>query len=149
MARTMTDRSSAGFGRLCRRMNDADQDGGFSLLESVIAFTMFMIVLVSVTSLLVTTVRETALMRDRTAAINLATQQIELMRVQNMTGQGINTGGVTTLHGVAYTVAVTASPTFTVNPACQSGSSRQVNVTVSWNGTDGPHAASYDTVLAC
>lgn len=145
MARLKTPTwSSAGFGRF---RGAASDDSGFSLLESVIAFGIFMIVLVSVSSMLVSAGRLTTTTRDRTAAANLAAEQIELMREQNANGQGVNTGGPILLRGITYTVAVSAFPAF--NGACASGSSRQVSVTVSWNGGDGQHATRDDTVIAC
>lgn len=144
MARTNTRRVSAGFGRLC---GSGAEDEGFTLLESVIAFGMFMIVFVTVSSLLVSNGRLTTNTRDRTAATNLASQQIELMREQAANGQGVNLGGPISLKGVVYTVGVSATPTFA--SSCASGSSRQVSVIVTWTGQDGPHSTRDDTVIAC
>jgi Tfp pilus assembly protein PilV len=146
MARSMTSRSSAGFGFagfgawLGRRCDD---DAGFTLAEAIVAFTLFLVLVTSATWWLVKTVQLTTANRDKVAAANLATQEIERLRSEANSGQQLDlTAHAVTLHNTDYTV----TPVFNPTGSCATGSSRTVSVTVSWSGAN---PIRYDSVLAC
>jgi Tfp pilus assembly protein PilV len=79
MARSTTTRSSAGFGSAGSGTR-CDDDAGFTLAEAIVAFTLFLILVTSATWWLVKTVQLTTTNRDKVAAANLATQEIERLR---------------------------------------------------------------------
>ena len=141
MARSMTSRLSAGHGR-ARRTDDR----GFSLVESVTAFTIFMIVASAATWWLVKTVQLTGLTRDRVTAANLATQQLEKLRGESNAGQSLDSGAKSVVvHGGTFTVTTSLTPGSTAT--CATGSSRQVSISVTWPAATTP--VRYDSVLAC
>jgi Tfp pilus assembly protein PilV len=146
MARSKTTRSSAAFGfaafgdRVGRR---SGEDAGFTLAEAIVAFTLFLVLVTSATWWLVKTVQLTTTNRDKVAAANLATQEIERLRGEaNLIQQLDATTHVVTLHNTDYTV----SPVFTPAGSCAIGATRAVTVTVSWPGGN---PVRYDSVLAC
>jgi type II secretory pathway pseudopilin PulG len=148
MARSTTTRSSAGFGftrfgaRLRRR---GDEDAGFTLAESIVSFTLFLILVTSATWWLVKTVQLSTANRDKIAAANLATQEIERLRGEASGTKQLDPSAHTvTLHNVVYTVTPVLTPTLAAG--CATGTSRQISVSVSW-----AEAAPirYDSVLAC
>jgi Tfp pilus assembly protein PilV len=150
MARSTTTWSSAGFGfagfgaRLAEQLRRrSGEDAGFTLAEAIVAFTLFLVLVTSATWWLVKTVQLTTTNRDKVAAANLATQEMERLRSEANSGQQLDlTTHAVTLHNTDYTVA----PVFTPTGSCATGSSRTVSVTVSWSGGN---PIRYDSVLAC
>jgi Tfp pilus assembly protein PilV len=146
MARSMTTRSSAGFGFAAfgaRLRRGSAEDAGFTLAEAIVAFTLFLVLVTSATWWLVKTVQLTTTNRDKVAAANLATQEIEKLRSEANGSQQLDaTVHNVTLHNTNYTV----TPVFTPAGSCATGASRSVSVTVSWPGGS---PIRYDSVLAC
>src|SRR5689334_24384006 len=103
MARSTTTRSSAGFGsaRFVARFRHDDDDAGFTLAEAIVSFTLFLILVTSATWWLVKTVQLTTTNRDKVAAANLATQEIERLRSEANGSQQLDaTSHIVTLHNV-------------------------------------------------
>jgi type II secretory pathway pseudopilin PulG len=143
MARSTTTRSSTGHA-LARL---ADDDGGFTLVEAMVAFALFTIMATTATFGLVQIIRATNTNKDRVAAANLATQEVERLRGQHNANQQLDSAAQTSsLHGTSFTVTPTLNPIATAT--CPDGTSRGVTVMVTWNGS-GSHPVRYDTVLAC
>ena len=145
MARSTTTRSSAGFGSagFDTRLRRADEDAGFTLAEAIVAFTLFLILVTSATWWLVKTVQLTTTNRDKVAAANLATQEIERLRSEANGSQQLDaTVHTVTLHNTDYTV----TPVFTPSGSCATGATRTISVTVNWPGGS---SIRYDSVLAC
>src|SRR5690348_10155027 len=103
MARIATARSAAGR----RFVNDA----GFSLVESVVALTMFIVLAGAATAWLITTIHLTSLTRNRLEATTLASQQLEKIREERNVGQVLDSGvHVVTFRNVAFNVTSTLNP---------------------------------------
>lgn len=140
MARSMTSRSSAGHGRACH------PDAGFTLAESIVAFGIFIVISTAALWWLIDTVKLTGQNRDRITASALANQKLEKLRGESNAGQSLDSGTTpVTVHGITYTVTTSLTPGSTDN--CDTGSSRQVSVSVTWSGASAP--IRYDSVLAC
>ena len=140
MARSTTTRSAAGLG--CARTK-ADDDAGFSLVEALVSFTLFIIISGFATLALVNLIQVTSVSRDRTAASNLAAQEIEKMRSQSFTGHQVDSAAFTVSeHNVTFTVTPTANPA--ISTACATGSKRQVSVVVSWSAMAKTRSTRYD-----
>jgi Tfp pilus assembly protein PilV len=148
MARSTTTRSSAGFGFAvfgARFRRGSDEDAGFTLAEAIVAFTLFLVLVTSATWWLVKTVQLTTTNRDKVAAANLATQEMERLRSEANGGQQLDASTHTvTLHNTDYLVTPVFTPATGTN--CLTGASRAVSVTVSWPGGT---PIRYDSVLAC
>jgi Tfp pilus assembly protein PilV len=143
MARSMTSRSSAG--RRCVRAVAAD-DAGFTLAEVLVSLGLFMVISLTALYGLVTTLKLTNVTKDRVAAAQLATQELERLRSQNTKFQLDSTARTVTLHGIPFTVTPSLTPA--ANGNCPTGSSRKVTVIVTWNSTPA-RSARYDSVLSC
>jgi type II secretory pathway pseudopilin PulG len=138
MARIATARSAAGHRFV--------GDNGFSLVESVVALTLFIVLAGAATAWLITTIHLTSLTRNRLEASSLATQELEKIREERNVGQVLDSGvRVVTFHNVAFNVNATLNPG--TSGSCATGQSRQVSVVVSWTGATAP--VRVDSVLAC
>jgi len=143
MARCTTTRSAAGRGM---SGDDRDNDSGFSLVESVVALTIFAVVAASATMWLVKTIQLTSITSGRTAAIAVAGQQLEKVREERNSGRQLDSGNATvTLENRSFTVDTTLNPAG--DAACATGSTRQVTVSVTWPGDSTP--IRVDSELAC
>ena len=131
MARTMTFRSSAGL--------DLSEDGGFTLLESVVALTMFIIVLTFGAIGVTQTIRLTNTTSAKVSAANIATEELERLRFNNLTGHGVQLLPPDQTIPSGYTVTNSTG-------ACALGT-KTLTVTVTWG--DGTHSVVYDSELAC
>ena len=131
MARTKTARSSAGHG-LC-------EDGGFTLLESVVALTMFIIVLTFGALGVTETIRLTGTTSAKVSAANIATEELERLRFNNLTGHGVQLLPPDQTIPAGYNVTNSLG-------TCANGS-ETLTVNVAWG--DGTHSVTYDSELAC
>ena len=130
------------------QLADAAEDG-FTLVEVLVAFTMFVIISFASLTALYTIVKSTAITQNRVAAANLARQEIERLREQNSTASqldGTTPITSTTAQGTTYTITPTMNPAATAT--CSPGTERQVSVVVSWQNS-GLRNVRYDTVLSC
>jgi prepilin-type N-terminal cleavage/methylation domain-containing protein len=143
MARSMTARSSAG-----RRLSEVvADDSGFTLAEVLVSLGLFVVISVTAMYGLITTLKLTNVTKDRVAAANLATQELERLRSQNETDAQLDsTVRTVTLRGIAFTVTPSLSPA--ANADCAPGSARSVSVVVTWNSNPARNAR-YDSVLSC
>jgi prepilin-type N-terminal cleavage/methylation domain-containing protein len=138
MARIATARSAAG--------HRPSPDAGFSLIESVVALTLFVVIAGAATAWLINTINLTTLSRDRLEATALASQQLEKIREERNVGQELDaTTHTVTFHNVTFDVVATTNPA--INTYCPSGQSRQVSVVVNWTGATAP--VRVDSELAC
>jgi hypothetical protein len=81
------------------------------------------------------------------SAANLARQEIERLRGQNLSAAALDSTAIpVTLKGTTFTITPTMTPTAT--GTCAPGASRQVTVRVTWNNS-GTRSVRYDTVLSC
>lgn len=141
MARSVTTRLSAGHGHA-----RTSTDSGFTILESLAAFTIFIIVASAATWWLIKTVQLTGETRDKVTAADLATQQLERLRGESNAGQSLNSDARSVVvHNVTFSVTTLLNPGST--DPCATGASRQVTVSVSWPAATAP--IRYESVLAC
>ncbi len=92
-----------------RARNAASQDGGFALIEVLIAIALLLVVLVPSTELIETTVQQSINTRDRVAALEMAEQGLEQISNDSITTleADLNTNWAlnsATVAGVTYTV---------------------------------------------
>jgi Tfp pilus assembly protein PilV len=130
-------------------------EGGFTMVEVVMAIFIFALVITGVTVGMTSSLNLTRQNRNRSIAANLASQEMDTVRSTDFVdiplGQVVSTQSV---DGVAYTITREAG-WVTANAAsgpCQapSGSSLaylSVRVSVSWNGMKGVKAPVSDTVI--
>jgi prepilin-type N-terminal cleavage/methylation domain-containing protein len=143
MARSKTAQSSAGY-RFARSV--LRRDGGFTLVEVLVAMTLFMIVSGAAIWWLVETMKLTGTVRDQVTASNLASQELEKIRAERNAGQQLDSGvSSVTLHNMTFSVKSLLNPSS--KSTCATGSSRQVTVVVSWPSS--ASAVSLTSELAC
>lgn len=144
MARSKTAKSSPGHRRFPGLAGGDDH--GFSLVEVLVALTLFMIVSAAAIWWLVETIKLTGTIRDRVAASNVATQELEKIRAERNSGQQLDSGTISVnLHDVTFSVQSVLNPSGAAT--CATGSSRQVTVVVTWpNSSSGVRLTSE---LAC
>ena len=160
MIRSMTARSRAGHAdsrstaaENVAAMTDASDvasdasaaEDGFTLVEVLVAFTIFVIIATASMNALYTIVKSTAVTQSRVSAANLARQEIERLREQNSVNSELDTSPIssTTPQGTTYTITP-----FGTSAACSPNGERQVSVVVSWQNS-GLRNVRYDTVLSC
>jgi prepilin-type N-terminal cleavage/methylation domain-containing protein len=129
------------------RVEALRDDAGFTLVEVVVAATILVFVVASAAYGLTQNVHLTGVAVDRTAAANLATQELEQLRNENANGRALDGGPyAVTVRGIEYTVTPSLSPSATA--ACPAGTTRRVTVTVA--PTRAPSRSTrYDSVLTC
>lgn len=145
-------------------------ESGFSLAEAVIAALVLAILSVSVSVLLLTSIHQSLVDKQRVAASSLAEREMEIVR--NSFGQSdtsalavVNAGlvvnpdpvsgaGASLVDGTAYTVTRDSSwiPNGTGVSACDGGGqvtypSVRVTVTVTWPGMGAVRPVTSDTIL--
>jgi type II secretory pathway pseudopilin PulG len=145
MPRSRSPRSAADRGRLhVARLRD---DSGFTLVEAIVAFAIFIVMSVSATYGLISTIRLSNITQNRVAAANLAAQALEQLRLQNNASSQLDASvRAVVLRGTTFTVTPSLYPGAT--STCSLGSSRRVTVTVTWPGS-GSRSPRYDSVLTC
>lgn len=132
MARSMTHRSSTGHG-------SSRDDAGFTLLESVVALTMFVIVLTFGAIGISQTIRLTGVTSAKVGAANIATGEIERLRLANLTG-----------HALVLTPPAGSIPsTFQVTDTTGTCSSGVLPLTVAVTWGSGARSVVYNSELAC
>lgn len=146
-------------------------DSGMTLIELIVAMSLFLVLITSSMSVLLVALRTTEVNRDRVAAANLAGREIEILRGQfNGASRGPGTvsigpvdnqnpltgaaGSPVVLDNVSYKVTRTAQWTTvgaTTVSACDDGTNDElaflrVNVKVTWSRDNGS-SISMDTIL--
>ena len=132
MARLKTYRSTAGHGSF------ASEDDGFSLLESVVALTLFVIVLTFGAVGVTQTIHLTGVTSAKVQAANLATQEIERLRLANLTGHALVLNPPSGTVPAGYTAQETTG-------SCVNGD-LLLTVAIAW---DGDRSVTYNSELAC
>jgi len=124
---------------------------GISLVEVLVAISVFAVVLVGLTGALISGVRSVGDQRLRTAATRVATDHLETLRslpFDQLDAQaGVRT--TTTPDGRAFTVETVVTPidAATGSPAT-GGSVRQITALVSWTSGGAQRNVSYTTAIA-
>ncbi len=122
----------------------ADPDGGFSLVESLVAMVIFLIMTAAAATAMITGNNASQTSRTRVVETNLARTELNQAVAQptpSPTTYTVNPGGN------AYTVArsVQVMPTPSATGACPTGSVRQITVNVTWAG----RSVSMTTAQSC
>lgn len=136
-------------GRLARRVESAgDADGGFTVLEAVVSFTLFVTVAASAINGVVNSLQASHISQRRVDAANIAQAFI--------TSAQANTATVTVESGREYSANV-LTETFEVKrwitfsnlggTQCSPGATFTVSVTVA--DSDGHYLARSDSVVTC
>lgn len=137
MARTKTPRSTAGHGSSVSA--DPGSDAGFTLVESVVALGLFVIVLTFGAIGITQTIHLTGVTSAKVGAANIATEEIERLRLANLTGHALvltpPSGSVPTSFRVTNTTG-----------SCVNGT-LPLSTSVTWG--DGTRTITYDSELAC
>jgi len=131
-------------------------EDGFTIIEVMVAMTVFAMIAAGVAAGIVSSVYLTQDNRSREAALNLASQEVDLVRSAKDIFTVTNTSTVQVVAGQDYSVRrttnwITSTGTDTV---CGAGdgtlSYKRVNVDVSWtNGTSSsPRSVTMDTLIA-
>jgi prepilin-type N-terminal cleavage/methylation domain-containing protein len=143
--------------RLAERLRAVrEQEDGFTIIEVMVAMTIFALIAMGVAAGIVSSVYLTQDNRSREAAINLATQEIDAVRSTKDVFSVTNMTSPQTVAKQNYTVSrttnwITSSGT---DNACGAGdgqlSYKRVSVKVSWsNGTSStPRSVVMDTMIA-
>jgi len=120
------------------RLND---QGGFTLIEALIALLVFTIGILATVSMQVVALEGNSIARNNTAAAAIAANVIEELRKlpfdHASLGQGAHERGFVGHHRVAYTV----------QEADILANTKTVRVTVAWNDGNTPRSLSVDYVL--
>src|SRR6476660_4340676 len=136
MTRSKTTRSTAGHGS---SVSSSTPDAGFTLAESIVALTLFVIVLTFGAIGITQTIHLTGVTSAKVAASNIATQEIERLRLANLTGHALvltpPSGSVPSAYSVTNTIGT-----------CVSGV-LPLTVAVTWG--DQTRTITYDSELAC
>jgi len=145
-ARTTPHRMQRLWHRIGYRTRPQHTDGGFTLLEVVVSFTIFAIIASAAVVAIVNGIKVSDYTSDRVQAANVA--QAVLQQAQANPSGVIATPtpapSITSVGGKSFVVARTAS----VPAGCPAGSSIPVTVVVSWtNGSS--RQVRMDTVIAC
>ena len=136
MARSKTIRSLAGHGSSHFHRGT---DDGFTLAESIVALTLFVIVLTFGAIGITQTIQLTGVTSSKVAAANIANQEIERLRLANLTGHDPVLTPPSGSIPSGYQVTETAGD-------CVTGA-KTLTVVVSWG--DGSRTITYDSELAC
>jgi prepilin-type N-terminal cleavage/methylation domain-containing protein len=114
-------------------------DAGFTLVESVVALALFVIVLTFGAIGITQTIHLTGVTSAKVGAANIATQEIERLRLANLTGHALvltpPNGSVPASFRVSNTTG-----------AC-TGGTLALTTAVTWG--DGSRTITYDSELAC
>lgn len=137
---------------LRKRLRPHD-DGGFALMETVVAMVIFVVVATGAVVAAISGVHASDDSRNRVAATNIAQSDLEQARAiptpapaSYSTSAANNAQRYTVTREITtYTADATATPSDT---ACPAGGELQIRVTVKWPGGAG-HEVRAGTVLAC
>lgn len=137
-----------------RRDRTVTRDGGFTLVEAVMAMAVFSVLATVALGAIVQTTRVTGSTIRRTAATNLAMRQIEAVR--SLSAQSIPDGlqvSTQTVGGITYTIKQTArySAAGATASLCSSGTSlayKSVTVLVTWPNMGTVKPVRADTLRA-
>ena len=136
MTRSKTARSEAGHGS---SDSLAACDEGFTLAEAIVALTLFVIVLTFGAIGITQTIKLTGVTSAKVTAANIATQEIERLRLANLTGHALvltpPSGSVPSAYRVTNTIGT-----------CSNGV-LPLTVAVTWG--DSTRTITYDSELAC
>jgi len=110
------------------RIKRIGADGGFTILEVIVASFLLAVGLVATAQLTVMATGQVALQRQQSDATSLAQQTIEALRDVNFSNLTSGSSTTTTVSGTTYTV----NPI--VQPGIPQANTTMVTVTVSWRG---------------
>ncbi len=113
--------------------------GGFSLIETLVALSLFAMTAATMGQFLVTQIRHASNNHLQTKAYSLAAEQLEATRALRFNDMLASTRTVA-FNGVQYTVATD------VDDDTPSNGLKTIEVDVSWNDPTGPKNVSVSTV---
>ena len=130
--------------RITRRLSGVRRDAGFSLVESVVAMVLFMIMSAAGITAVIAGQNATQASRTRVAQTNIARGDLNQARAQPTPSPTTYTA---TAGANAYVVTrnVQVLPTPSSSGACPTGSLRRIDVTVRWS----TRSVNMTTAVAC
>lgn len=133
--------------RACHRLGNARNDDGFTVLEVVVAMTIFVIVAVGAAGGVLNGIKASNSTTNRVGGANVAQSDLDQARVQptpSPTSYATNAPS-----GGSYTVTRTVTmPTPSGSTACPAGSEMTISVVVTGPGRS-TSSVKMQTVVAC
>ena len=122
-------------------------DGGFTMIETIVALTIFVVISVAATAAVVAGTNAAKTSRNRVTGTNVVQSDLEQARTLPTPA---STAYVTAPAGASDTYSVSRTvtmPSPSGGTACPAGSLIKISSVVSWSG--GGQTVRADTVLAC
>ncbi|KQO63647.1 type IV pilus modification PilV family protein [Curtobacterium sp. Leaf261] len=145
---------------IARRLERARDERGFTLVEVIIAMTLFALIVAGALAGIATVMRITSDNTGRSAAVNLASSAIDSARVEaasNITGMSGSTTS-TPVDGRSYKVVRTLAWQYTNGTSNQCSASStgtaaqllflHIHITVTWNGMGSAAPVKQNTIFA-
>jgi prepilin-type N-terminal cleavage/methylation domain-containing protein len=135
----------------CQAARRVAGDGGFTLVELLVAVFLFGVVMVALTGTFIAAVRSVGDQRLRTTATRVATDRLETLRGLPFDALDAEVGQTTTTtpDGRPFTVGTTVTPIDAATGApVPGGAVKQVTVIVGWTSRGTTRNVSYTTAVA-
>lgn len=118
----------------------ASRAGGFTLLEVLMAMSLFALVGTAVNVLSINAMRQSVYNRHGTTAVRLVQQELETLRGRQYT-EIVNNASRATVAGLNYTIGTA------VDVDTPAAGMKQITVKVSWTGLEGTKSYEVKTIF--